>query len=35
MTWPFPPITGPIPWTKKQIEDYARQQREQLPKAPM
>lgn len=35
MTWPFPPITGPIPWTKKQIEDYARQQRDQLPEAPV
>lgn len=35
MSWPFPPATGPVPWTKKQIEEYARQQREQLPDAPM
>ena len=30
-TWPFPPATGPVPWTKKQIQDYERQQREQQP----
>jgi hypothetical protein len=35
MTWPFPPATGPIPWTKKQIEEHARRQRDQLPDAPM
>ena len=27
--WPFPPATGPIPWTPKQIKEYAKQQREQ------
>ena len=35
MSWPFPPPTGPVPWTKKQIEDYARQQREQHGEAPL
>ena len=30
-TWPFPPITGPVPWTAKQVRDYERQQREQQP----
>jgi hypothetical protein len=34
-TWPFPPPTGPVPWTKKQIEEYNRQQRDQLPEAPI
>jgi hypothetical protein len=32
--WPFPPPGGPVPWTKKQIEEYARAQRERLPSAP-
>jgi hypothetical protein len=26
--WPFPPPGGPVPWTKKQIEEYKRRQRE-------
>lgn len=34
MTWPFPPITGPVPWTVQQIREYQRQQREQQPAAP-
>lgn len=34
MTWPFPPITGPVPWTAQQIREYQRQQREQQPAAP-
>lgn len=35
-TWPFPPATGPVPWTKKQIAAYERAQRKQpdLPNAP-
>lgn len=32
MTWPF--VNNPIPWTKKQIEEYNRQQREQQGDAP-
>lgn len=35
MTWPFPPPTGPVPWTKKQIQEHAQHQREQLPEAPL
>jgi len=26
--WPFPPATGPVPWTKEQIKQYERQKRE-------
>ena len=33
MTWPFPPPTGPVPWTNKQIQEYAKQQRDQLEEA--
>lgn len=29
MNWPFPPATGPVPWTNKQKQAYAKQQREQ------
>lgn len=32
--WPFPPPTGPVPWTKKQEQDYQRQQRDKTPEAP-
>ena len=31
--WPFPPATGPVPWTNKQIQEYAKQQREQMEEA--
>ena len=34
MTWPFPPPTGAIPWTKQQEKAYQQQKREQLPAAP-
>jgi len=27
--WPFPPATGAVPWTAKQIKEYAQQQRAQ------
>ena len=27
--WPFPPATGAVPWTAKQIKEYAKQQRDQ------
>jgi hypothetical protein len=33
--WPFPPPTGPVPWTAKQVREYAQQQRNQLPEAPL
>jgi hypothetical protein len=39
--WPFPPPGGPVPWTRKQIQEHARQQRQRdeqyrakLPPAP-
>ena len=33
--WPFPPATGAVPWTVKQIKEHAQQQRAQLPESPM
>jgi len=33
--WPFPPATGAVPWTAKQIKQYAEQQRQQLPESPL
>jgi hypothetical protein len=32
--WPFPQHP-PVPWTAKQIKEYAQQQRQQLPESPM
>lgn len=34
MNWPFP-THPPIPWTQKQIKEYAQQQRAQMPEAPL
>ena len=34
MSWPFPPATGPVPWTKAQEKAYQEQKRQQLPDAP-
>ena len=28
-SWPFPGASGPIPWTKQQEREYAKQQKEQ------
>jgi hypothetical protein len=33
--WPFPPPTGPVPWTAADEREYAKQQREQAPEAPL
>lgn len=33
--WPFPPATGAVPWTAKQIKEYAKQQRQQTEDAPL
>ena len=33
--WPFPPATGTVPWTAKQIKEYEQQQRAQLQESPM
>ena len=30
---PFPPATGAVPWTPKQIREYDQEQRNQLPQA--
>jgi hypothetical protein len=35
INFPFPPATGAVPWTAKQIKEYAQQQRAQLPEAPL
>lgn len=32
--WPFPKHP-PVPWTAKQIKEYAQQQRQQLPESPL
>ena len=32
--WPFPSYP-PVPWTAKQIKEYAQQQRQQLPESPL
>jgi hypothetical protein len=32
--WPFPQHP-PVPWTAKQIKEYAQQQRQQLPESPL
>ena len=33
--WPFPPSTGAVRWTAKQIKAYQQAQRTQLPEAPL
>jgi hypothetical protein len=33
-TWPFPPPSGPIPWTAKQKADYELAKREKQGDAP-
>jgi len=35
MNWPFPPATGAVSWTAKQIKAYQQAQRAQLPEAPL
>jgi len=34
-TWPFPPPSGPIPWTPTQERQYQQQQRKQWEEAPL
>lgn len=29
--WPFPPPTGPVPWTKKQINDFKKKVKSKVP----
>lgn len=37
-TWPFPPITGAVPWSKKQVAAYEKEiknsKHKKLPEAP-
>ena len=33
--WPFPTATGPTPWTPAQEREHAKEQRQQLPEAPL
>lgn len=33
--WPWPAQCPPIPWTKEKQEEWDKQQREQVPDAPM
>ena len=32
--YPFPPPTGPVPWTSRQIKAYQKAMRENAPPAP-
>lgn len=34
IVWPFPPATGPTPWTPGQLRDYNRQQPKNPPPPP-
>lgn len=34
-TWPFPPPTGPVPWTPKEVKAYEKLKRANIPEAPM
>lgn len=31
--WPFPPPTGPVPWTKKQEQEYQKKQLDEAEEA--
>lgn len=33
--WPFPPPTGPIPWTAEQERKYKRQQQKEWEESPL
>jgi hypothetical protein len=35
MNWPFPPPSGPIPWTRKQIQEYEKKKRDDAGDAPL
>ena len=35
MMWPFPPPTGPVPWTPSQERAYQRQRRDSWEEAPL
>ncbi len=33
--WPFPPPTGAVPWTKKQIKEYEQKKLDETEEAPI
>jgi hypothetical protein len=33
MNWPFPPASGPVPWTPEQIKQYEQKKRESIGEA--
>ena len=33
MNWPFPPLSGPVPWTPEQIKQYEQQKRDSVGEA--
>jgi len=33
--WPFPPATGAVPWTKKQIKEYEQKKLDETEEAPI
>lgn len=35
MTWPFPPPTGPVPWTPAQEKAYQQQRLREAPESPL
>jgi hypothetical protein len=35
MSWPFPPLSGPTPWTRKQIREYEKQKRDDAGESPL
>lgn len=34
-TWPFPPPTGPVPWTPAQERAYQQKRLAELPESPL
>ena len=32
LTWPFPPLSGPAPWTPAQVREYKRKQQQEQEK---
>jgi len=35
MSWPFPPSSGPTPWTRKQIRKYEKQKHDDAGESPL
>ena len=32
--WPFPPPSGPVPWSAAQVREYEKQKLDDVPDAP-